>query len=301
MSSSTFLVIDKQPISVEQALSYLQFAGMLRSVLLEILRQHVLTLELQTRINLRPPPDIVEQVFQEFRQSHDLLESKALQIWLDNNNLDREQLHQQFIREWSLQQLKHQISQPTLQKYFDQHRHELDQIVLSCIAVGNIALAENLYDQIQQGISFNEIAKAYSLAEGRDDGGRIAPIHWSALRNELKNAIATASIGSIIGPIAINQHWYLIRVEAFLPAALEGELEEQLRTEIFDQWLIEKIETLTLELPASVDLTTKKSASPVVAGPDYFGALDSNWADHTNPNYSNPCVGFRFAPPNLLI
>ena len=114
--------------------------------------------------------------------------------------------------------------------------------------MGNAALAQRLYDQIEQGTSFDDLASIYALAKGQQQR-----LSWWALRHELKEAIASTSLGNgtpgnVMRPIEINHCWYLIRVEAFLPATLDGELEQQLRRELFEQWLSETVETLTAQL-----------------------------------------------------
>ncbi|MDX2211725.1 MAG: peptidylprolyl isomerase [Oculatellaceae cyanobacterium bins.114] len=149
-------------------------------------------------------------------------------------------------------QVTESVSQVTLQDYFRQHQHELDQVELSCIAVRNTTLAQQLYEQMQQGASFDDLAHLYACPHSWTATQLDGPLaqhetqrlNWWALRDELKEAIASTPPGTVMQPIAINQRWYLIRVEAFLPAILEGELEQQLRLELFEQWLVETTETL---------------------------------------------------------
>ena len=61
-----------------------------------------------------------------------------------------------------------------------------------------------------------------------------------------------ASPGEVVGPLAIDGRWGLFRVEQFLPASLEQiQLKQALQNELFEQWLAEKIQKLTVKLQVS--------------------------------------------------
>jgi hypothetical protein len=163
----------------------------------------------------------------------------------------------------SLQSLIQYVSQSALQNYFHQHQHEFDQVELSCIIVHEAALAQQLYDQIQQGAPFEALTHIYTNSESSPESlpslvaenyhySSSQRLNWWALRDEVRDSIATALPGTVVGPMAINHRWYLIRVEAFLPATLSGELEQQLRKELVEQWLSEAIETLTAQIARDI-------------------------------------------------
>lgn len=72
MESSLFLMADDQPISLGQALRYLESAGKLDFVLWEIMRQHVLAQELQVLEESKISAGVIEQTVIEFRLEHQL-------------------------------------------------------------------------------------------------------------------------------------------------------------------------------------------------------------------------------------
>lgn len=88
MESSPFLIADDQPISLEQALRYLESAGKLEFVLWEIMRQHVLVQEIQVLEEREISPDVIEQIVIDFRLERQLTNSEIFQEWLASEGLD---------------------------------------------------------------------------------------------------------------------------------------------------------------------------------------------------------------------
>jgi len=67
-----FLIVDDQPISLTQALSYLQASGKLQPFILEILRRNILEQE-QTRDDLDISTAVIEQAVIDFRLEQQLI------------------------------------------------------------------------------------------------------------------------------------------------------------------------------------------------------------------------------------
>ena len=131
--------------------------------------------------------------------------------------------------------------EPILEQHFNQQKIWLDQVVLSRIVVRQIDLAEQLKHQmLDDGQSFEQLAKAYSIADDSLTNGMMGAIAVGQLPEPIREAVATANPGDLLGPIEVEGHYSLLRVEQHLPANLEGQLKQQLKEQLFDQWLQEK-------------------------------------------------------------
>jgi len=75
MASEQFLTVDDQPISLAQALKYLQSSGKLQPFIVEILRQYIIEQELQTRDDLGPA--LTEQAVIDFRLQRQLTDPSS--------------------------------------------------------------------------------------------------------------------------------------------------------------------------------------------------------------------------------
>jgi parvulin-like peptidyl-prolyl isomerase len=251
MESATFLLVNDQPISLEQALKYLQSSNKLSSFIGEILRQYVIDQHLQT-LKLEISLAAIEQAVIDFRLQRNLADPKSFQEWLARNGIDYETFHNQVKSGFQLTKLKAQIAEPKLQEYFIERKLFLDRVVLSRLVVAEQELAEELYTQIGEGASFEQLAQEYSLTDDRIVNGMMGPVSRGTLPDQIRAAIDTASPGRLLEPLKLEERWALFRVEKFLPASLEdSQLKEALQNELFEQWLAQKIQNLTVKLQIS--------------------------------------------------
>lgn len=252
MSKPPFMYIDDEAISQEQVLEYLQNAGQLETFIEEILSQHAIAQEIQSNPDLIPSDNTLEQVLSEFRQSRGLGDDAVFDAWLQQNALENETLAATLLDQWTLEQLMGRISQPRLQEYFIKRKPQLDQVELSCIVVQQEELAKELHEQItQEGASFERLAQQHSLTDNRYSGGKIPPVARESLSEDLRVELSAVYPGELVGPLLIDDRWCLFRLDAVLPAALEGEIEAQLQVELFQAWLRDRTDAMSVKLEVS--------------------------------------------------
>ncbi|MBD2035454.1 peptidylprolyl isomerase [Phormidium sp. FACHB-592] len=247
--SKALLVVDEQPLSLRQCLRHLQAAGKLQAFVGDILRQYVLEQSLATRQDIEISPAIVEQAVIDFRLQQQLTDSKVFQEWLNRNGLSYEQFHTQIMGSFKLEKLKAQVTNERLQEYFIERKIFFDRVVLSRIVVASKELAEELQSQIAEGANFEQLAREYSTADERVANGMMGPVSRGTLPDALRAAIDSASPGELVGPLEFENFWAIFRVEQFLPATLEdNQLRQAMQNELFEKWLSEKIQTMTVKL-----------------------------------------------------
>ncbi|HEY9744307.1 MAG TPA: peptidylprolyl isomerase [Coleofasciculaceae cyanobacterium] len=249
MVSQPFLSVDDQPIPLAQALQYLQSAGKLQSVIGDILRQYIIEQELQTRDDLDVSPALTEQAVIDFRLQNQLTDPKVFAQWLASNGKDYSSFHASVTFGFKLEKLKAQITEPKLQEYFIERKLFLDRVVLSRLVVADRELAEELASQIEEGASFEQLAREYSIADDKIVNGMMGPISRGTLPDVLRAAVDLANPGELIEPLELEGRWVLFQVGQFLPASLEdGQLKQALQNELFEQWLAQKIQKMSVKL-----------------------------------------------------
>jgi parvulin-like peptidyl-prolyl isomerase len=249
MESSLLLTADEQPISIEQALRYLDSAGKLEPVIWEIIRQHVIEKELQTVEDLDISSELLDQVILDFRLENELTNYESLQEWLNNQDLDYATFRREIAAKLRLEKLKVKVTEPNIQEYFIERKIFLDRVVLSRLVVEEQALAEELKSQIlEDGVRFEQLVQEYSVEDDRIFNGMMGAVSRGTMPDALRAAVDLANPGELIGPVEINGLWYLIRVEKFLEASLEEQLKEELEEELFEQWLEEKIQNIKVNI-----------------------------------------------------
>lgn len=249
MESKAFLTVDDQELSLRDCMRYLQASGKLQDFIAGILRQHILQQEVDTREDLAIEAGVVEQAIIDFRLQNKLTEPAAFQEFLKRNGSDYTSFHSQIVNNFKTEKLKAVVTDPRLQEYFIERKVFLDRVVLSRIIVDSADLAEELKSQIQEGASFEALAKEYSLTDDKLVNGMMGPVSRGTLPDSIRAQIDTASPGDILGPIVLENRWGIFRVEQFIEASLDDrQLQQGLRNELFERWLADKIQKLTVKL-----------------------------------------------------
>lgn len=244
------LIVDEQPLSLKQCLRYLQASGKLQAFIGDILRQYVLEQELTSRQDLSISPAMIEQAVVDFRLQQQLSDQKAFQEWLTRNGITYEIFHSQISNSFKLEKLKTVVTDDRLQEHFIERKVFFDRVVLSRIVVDSIELAEELYTQLtEEGASFEQLAREHSKGNERIANGMMGPVSRGTMPDALRAKIDSTEPGGVVGPLEIENHWAIFRVEQVLPATLEDtQLRQSMQNELFEQWLTEKMQTMTVKL-----------------------------------------------------
>jgi parvulin-like peptidyl-prolyl isomerase len=249
MESSSFLTVNNQEIALAEVVKYLQISGRLGNFISDVLRQHVIEQEINTRKDIEISPALIEQTIIDFRLKNQLTDAQKFQEWLTNNGTDYTTFHTSITFNFQLEKLKVLITESKLPEYFIEKKLYLDRVVLSRILVDSQELAEELQTQIEEGSSFEQLAKEYSLADERVFNGMMGPISRGTIPDILRAAVDAATPGKLINPIEIEGHFSLFRLEQIIPASLEDpQLQQSLTNELFEKWLGEKIQNLTVKI-----------------------------------------------------
>ncbi|MCP2730064.1 peptidylprolyl isomerase [Limnofasciculus baicalensis] len=249
MENKPFLTIDNQSITLAQALAYLRATGDLQPFLLKIIRQHLLETELQTRDDLEIDSTIIEQAVIDFRLENQLTNPDRFQEWLKTQGISYAEFRYQIAATLKIEKLKVEVTAPELEKYFNDNKALLVQVVLSRIVVADKDFALSLKNQIlEESSRFELLAREHSLTDDRLLNGMMGVVPLGQIPEQLQEFVATAKPGELIGPLEIDGRYALLCVHQFLPACLEGQLKRELQDQIFDQWLQEKAQKLTIKM-----------------------------------------------------
>ncbi len=119
------------------------------------------------------------------------------------------------------------------------------------ILLADEATAHEVVDQLADGGAFGALAEQSSVDAGsRTMGGDLGDVHRGELTGALEDAIFSAEVGVVLGPIRTEHGWHVARVEAVTPAspvpyrearpAIEADLLVAERSRVFGAWLEER-------------------------------------------------------------
>ena len=236
-----------------QVFRYLQANRKLDGFIGDIVRQFVIERELQTHAQSQTggaiSSAVVEQAVIDFRLQNQLTDPNQFQEWLGNNSLTYEAFHNQLSMNFRLKKLREDVTESRLQEYFIDRKVFLDRVVISRIIVQDKELAEELKSQLDEGASFDQLAKDYSITDDRIMNGMVGPVSRGTMPDMLRSAIDLAKPGEVVGPLGLDDRWGIFRVEAFMPASLDDpQLKQTLQDELFEQWLAEKMQNLPIKI-----------------------------------------------------
>lgn len=242
------LTLNQQALSLQQVLRYLHHAGKLQPVLSDIVGQYVLERELERRSDLVVTESDIAQAITQMRQAYALTDDSQFQAWLTAQRLDEHDLYQQTAFNLKLEQFKTQLAAPKLLEAFMDCKCDLDRVVLSRITVHSLDLAEELKLQIAEGADFAQLAQEYSITDDAVTHGMMGVLS----RSEVQAAIGVDGFqhpeGALIGPLSWDEQWCLLRIERLLPACFDDAVQAELQQQLFEQWLIEQVQSIPIDI-----------------------------------------------------
>ncbi len=210
----------------------------LRAVCQRILEKKVVQYAAQERAITVSSTDLQEEADRMRREMHLERASDTL-TWLSQQLLTPEDW-EAGIRDRLLRlKLQEALFSQEVDKFFAQHRLDFEQVILYRIIIPYAQLAYEIYYQIEEAeISFYEAAHLYDLdAKQRYQCGYVGAVHRWNLHPDLASRVFSASPGEVISPIQIENQYYLLKVEEFIPAQLTTENRQMILSNLFADWL----------------------------------------------------------------
>ena len=150
------------------------------------------------------------------------------------NFLNKEIYKQTCIKKFSLQKFEKEalkifnIRRPT---YYDQY-------IYSLLRNQNKNLIYELYYQIEsKESSINELARKYSSGSEKSKLGVVGPISLKDVHSKISQILISNNDEKINEPIFINDQWYLIQKETYIPAKYNDYYQNKICLELFEKEL----------------------------------------------------------------
>jgi parvulin-like peptidyl-prolyl isomerase len=246
MCALPLITIHNQSISLEESFAYLQLFGRLQPFVQEVVRCYTLYQEVQRRDDLKITDVELAQAILDFRLRQGLTDASRFSQWLSDQNLQYALFEQQVLLGLKQEKLKACLAESSIESFFEEHRHLFDQVDLYYMVVVDEKLAQQLYEQVAAGNSFEQVPQAFPLDSEQKVVVKREINRRGQLREEIRLAIATAIPSELVGPIPIGQRWCVFRVEQILPAQFDDAVRLELQETLFNHWLTEKQQQLLM-------------------------------------------------------
>ena len=132
-----------------------------------------------------------------------------------------------------------------VEEHFSRTKRNRDRIIYSLLRCRSRPRLEELSLAIREGeLDFAAAAIRFSEGPESAQGGRICPISPDTGHLDLRDRLAKANEGDMIGPFAIGDMHVLLRLDTRITTRLDEALQSQLLQELYDAWLDRQLSRL---------------------------------------------------------
>ena len=184
------------------------------------------------------PEEEGAELWNRYLEEHNIKDDDALGKHLQQIGLSAEDLHWQLelpqrIRKYSQEHFQHKAEARFLAR-----KEELDRVVYSLLRVNDGFLARELYLRIAGSeANFSDLAAEYSQGPEAKTKGIIGPVPMRQAHPALSERLRTSQPGQLLEPFNIEQWWLVARLERYEAARFDQATEEQMTTELFEEWI----------------------------------------------------------------
>jgi hypothetical protein len=191
--------------------------------------------------NLTVPSDLLQQALATHCRREELNNEEALERWLEEHCISRDELLLQVGLPIRLSKLAIDSYGIKAEARFLQRKEELDQATYNLLRVKDSGLAHELYLQLEAGeANFEHLASQYSEGPEQRSGGRVGPAPLVRAHPQLRQRLLTATPGVVLEPVLIEKWWVVSRLEERLDATFDDAMRQRMATELLQQWMNEE-------------------------------------------------------------
>jgi hypothetical protein len=139
--------------------------------------------------------------------------------------------------------LRQQQSADKIEAYFSAHQADYERLWLGLLVAERDDLARELASQVSDdGRDLDEVAQENGLAVVRRQLLR------KDLGGALAEALATAKVGDVVGPVAMPQGFALAQIKERHEPVLDSETRQAIQHELFNRWLVRVTQEAVIDL-----------------------------------------------------
>lgn len=170
----------------------------------------------------------------------------------DSSGLDPESIVYLATRQRRIELFQIRSFQSDVELRFLDRKLELDEVVYSLIRTDDHDVALELYQRVVEGEDdFETLAAEFSSGSEQQTGGRVGPHSLMAAHPELSARLRVSQEGQLWEPFFVVDIWVLLRLEQRLSAQLDEAMRQTLLAELFNEWVMGRVNQLLRGEPLS--------------------------------------------------
>jgi parvulin-like peptidyl-prolyl isomerase len=243
------LTVNETVVSLDRLLWNWKVSGKLQEMLYETAKE-VYVADLAAGEGITATPEEVEEGLQAEYASLEVESEEQFVEALEAAGLTLEDVRAKVSAEIVREKVKEQQTAEQVPAYFEEHLDEYTTATLWEIAVTEQSLADELATQLrEENADFEALARQHSvIEESAANGGYVGEQAKAALPEEVAAAIFSASPGTLVGPLKVEDKYFLVFVESINEPVLDEETYWTLRDQMFDEWVSAQLEETNVSL-----------------------------------------------------
>lgn len=242
--------IDDEVVQVEDFIRTLKLTGQFEGLLEQLVRDR-LTVRAAKKHGIVLSADEIQERADQFRRIRGLHRAADMNHYLDALGVSLDEF-EAFITDGLYQErmMEKVCDERAVEEYFQLNSPRFDSVEVSHIVVDTEGAAKEMLSILEDDPdSFADLAREHSMADTREEGGRIGKVLRGSLKGDIEAKVFNAAAGDLLGPFpAADQASYeIFAVNARHPARLDGETAAEVRRLLREEWLMARAQEHIIE------------------------------------------------------
>jgi hypothetical protein len=234
-------------ITAEDILKQVKLSLQIPDLIQSIVSRQIIT-DAATEAGITVDNEELQQAADTLRLLQKLRGVQETFAWLEKHHLSVDDLEEiAYITVISEKLMTHLFAEK-VEPYFYENQLDYAGVVMYEVVLEDEDLAMELFYSIQEGeMSFYDVTHQYIQdVELRRQGGYRGILSRKDLKPEISAAVFAVTPPEVLKPIVTSKGVHLILVEEILTAELNNQLRYQIWSELFGEWIINQIESVSV-------------------------------------------------------
>jgi parvulin-like peptidyl-prolyl isomerase len=181
-----------------------------------------------------------------FRRRYALNSAADMHAWLANRALSVDDFEASLEQDLLAAKVRNHVTAEQVEQQWQAHQADYERLRLELVTVGREELARELASQVRDdGRELHDVVYEHYLTLFRGERFR------KELRGSLADALASARVGELVGPVSTARDFALAVIKERRPAELDKDTRRYIQNELFETWVGEQLKRATLPTVAA--------------------------------------------------
>ena len=242
--------IDDEVIGIEDFVRTLKLTGQFEGLIEQIVRDK-LTVREAKKHGVKVTADDIQERADNFRRVQGLHRAADMNNYLNALGVSLDEF-ETFVTDTLYQEkmMADVCNDKAVEHYFKLNSPKFDSIEVSHMVLDAEGKAKEMISYLRDDPdSFEDMASEHSVADTREQGGRIGKVLRGSLKTDIEAKVFNASEGDLLGPFpsADKTVFEIFKVDSKHPARLDEDTAAEIRRLLREEWLFARAQEHIIE------------------------------------------------------